>query len=362
MTTLLITLEYPPFNGGVAHYYGHLVSHSSEAIKVMTNEDNKLLDPRWPVWRWLPSLYWIARAIKVKQISYILVGHILPIGTAVWLLSLFLPIRYTVFLHGLDFKQALTTKRKKFLAQQILTHAHQIISANSRTAGEVKELLTAKNWGKVHIVNPGINIKQIPLDEPALANLRQHHHLNHKTILLSIGRLVPRNGFDAVIKAMPQILATNSQVVYVIIGAGEQETELKILINELHLEASVLIFDNVDDNEKHLWLRLSDIFIMVSRDNGVDYEGFGIVYLEAGLYGKPVIASQNRGVSDAVLNDITGLLVESDNLTEITEAVVKLVKYPHLRLRLGDAGRERALKDFNWDKQAKKIENIIHKN
>jgi phosphatidylinositol alpha-1,6-mannosyltransferase len=86
--------------------------------------------------------------------------------------------------------------------------------------------------------------------------------------------------------------------------------------------------------------------------------GFGIVYLEAALAGKPVIASRGGGVADAVLDNETGLLVDPE-AQSIRSAINKLLNYPSLAQRLGDRGRQRAQTDFNWASQAQKIINLL---
>jgi phosphatidylinositol alpha-1,6-mannosyltransferase len=116
----------------------------------------------------------------------------------------------------------------------------------------------------------------------------------------------------------------------------------------------------LSETDKWHWLDLCDIFIMPARDIDGDLEGFGIVYLEAALAGKPVIAGRSGGVTDAVLDDRTGLLVNPEKTGEIAQAIIKLAQYQGLRQRLGDQARQRALTDFNWQKLAKKVQAIIN--
>lgn len=94
---------------------------------------------------------------------------------------------------------------------------------------------------------------------------------------------------------------------------------------------------------------------MPARAINGDFEGFGIVYLEANLYGKPVIAGNSGGVSDAVVNNETGLLIDPENISEIADAIKLLVNSPEKRLSLGTTGRERVLRDFLWSSQIKKL-------
>lgn len=96
---------------------------------------------------------------------------------------------------------------------------------------------------------------------------------------------------------------------------------------------------------------------MPARSINGDFEGFGIVYLEANLYGKPVIAGCSGGVSDAVINNKTGLLVNPENISEIAKAIKELIGNPEKRINLGKFGRERAINDFSW---ATQIKNLYH--
>ena len=121
----------------------------------------------------------------------------------------------------------------------------------------------------------------------------------------------------------------------------------------------IIFLGELREDEKWNWLHLSDIFIMPAREIDGDFEGFGIVYLEANLCGKPVIAGQAGGVSDAVLDNSTGLLVNPESSEEISQAIVKLVADPNLRDDLGRQGKERAQTEFNWEKQLEKLLKLI---
>jgi phosphatidylinositol alpha-1,6-mannosyltransferase len=185
--------------------------------------------------------------------------------------------------------------------------------------------------------------------------LKRQHQLNGKTVFLTVGRLIRRKGFDKVLVAMREALKTNANLAYVIVGQGPEEANLRILIKALGLTDSVRLLTNVEDDEKYRWFQLADVFVMVSHDQAGDYEGFGIVYLEAGLAGKPVIAGNGGGVADAVVDNETGILVDPENKEALVSAILKLAEFEGLRRRLGDEGRRRAKQDFNWEGQAQKI-------
>ena len=104
---------------------------------------------------------------------------------------------------------------------------------------------------------------------------------------------------------------------------------------------------------------LCDVFIMPARESKDDVEGFGIVYLEAASFTKPVIAGRGGGVREAVVDNETGILVDGKNADEIAGAIIKLFKDKDLREKLGRQGRERVEKEFSWEKSAGEFEKLL---
>ncbi|MFA5184576.1 MAG: glycosyltransferase family 4 protein [Patescibacteria group bacterium] len=359
MKTLLFTLEFPPFKGGIANYYGNLASHwpLAERLVILNNNRGELLRGR-DFFAWRPAISLLRRKIKKNQIDYVLVGQILPLGTVAWLLSWFQSFKYGVFLHGLDLSSALKSGRKKWLAGLILGRADKIICANSYVARQTEELYpAAKN--KIAVVNPGVPGGAPIVSPNELLELEMSYDLSGKTVLFSLGRLIRRKGFDQTIKALDQLppaLADN--LVYFLAGRGPQEEYLRRLV-PARLANKIIFLGELTETEKWIWLKKCDIFIMPARDIHGDFEGFGIVYLEANLSGKPVIAGRAGGVSDAVIDAYNGLVVDPEDPVEIGAAITSLAAGPELRRRLGEQGRIRAIREFNWEKQSAKLVDLI---
>ncbi len=359
MKVLLITLEYHPCRGGVANYYGSLVKYWPEPnnIYVLDNHDDKLLSKKMPFLKWLPSLFCLWSKVKANQIDYILVGNVLPLGTVVYLMAKFLNIKYAVILHGMDFSYALKKKRKEFLAKKILLKAEKIICTNNYTADLVKKYL--KNYaGSIKVVNPGIEL-EAGFNHELFIELKNRYALTDKIVLLSVGRLVKRKGFAKVIDALPAVLPNVPNLIYIILGNGQELSNLNSQIVKLNLENKVKIITNANDNERNAWFRLCDLFIMPSRNINGDFEGFGIVYLEANLAGKPVIAGKSGGVPDTVIDGLNGLMVNPENNYDISQAIIKLAQDEKLREKLGYQGQRRALAEFSWPKQIVKFYALI---
>ena len=362
MKTLLFTNEFPPFKGGIANYYGQLVNYwpIDQELLILDNNKSELIKSGG-FFAWQPAIGALKRKIKKSQIDYVLVGQILPLGTVTWLLSWFQPFRYAVFLHGMDLSCALRSGRKRWLAKLILKRADKIICANSYVAKKAEEFYPAAK-DKTAIVNPGVPAGAPPVDQKDLAELENAYDLAGKTVLFSLGRLVKRKGVDQTIKALERItepLVDN--LVYFIGGIGPQAEYIRKLVPE-RLANKIIFLGELSEKEKWLWLKRCDIFIMPARNINGDFEGFGIVYLEASLSGKPVIAGNSGGVSDAVIDGYNGLLVNPEDPDSIKTAIIKLALDRNLCQELGQRGLARALKEFNWEKQTAELVNAIKTN
>jgi len=362
MKTLLFTLEYPPFQGGVANYYGNLVKYwpAQEKIDVLDNSKSELLVKGRKFFVWCPAISAFQRKINKSKATHILVGQILPLGTIVYFWSFFKSYKYTVFLHGMDLSYALKNRRKRFIASLILKKADKIICANSYVAEKVREF-NINYSDKIRVVNPGVEAVSPVFSETELSEIKNYYNLPDDAIILfSLGRLVKRKGFDRTIKALSLIPEPIlERLTYFIAGIGPEEEYLKKLVPK-ELINKVVFLGAITNDDKWTWLSVSSIFVMPSRDIAGDYEGFGIVYLEANLAARPVIAGESGGVKDAVIDGYNGLIVNSENVYEISEAIIKLVENPDLREKLGKQGQVRAIDEFNWEKQVASVFQILN--
>jgi phosphatidylinositol alpha-1,6-mannosyltransferase len=175
--------------------------------------------------------------------------------------------------------------------------------------------------------------------------------LEDKRILLTLARLVERKGQDKVIEALPLVKKEIPDVHYVICGRGNDEARLRRLVAEKGVEGEVVFAGFVPNEERGAFYDACDVYVMPSReipDKG-DIEGFGMTYLEANAFGKPVIGGKSGGVSEAVIDGVTGLLVDPCDVEAIAAACIRLLRNSELAGRLGMQGRERVEKEFSWD-------------
>ena len=367
--SLLITIDFPPQTGGVANYLANFSQNIPEdKLIVLANEiDNahhfdgqqhyKIIREQllykyfWP--KWLKTFALSKKIIKKEKIEQIIISHILPMGY----LALILKLPYIVILHGYDIMNAQKSSWKKYWAIKILAQAKHIIVNSHHTQNQVLNL--GINQNKITIVYPCPNIKPEQLNEHEKQTIKNELDLHHKKILLSVGRLVTRKGFDKVIQALPEIIKQIPNLVYIIVGIGSDKDRLEKLAESLKIRGNLIIAEDIPNSNLSSFYDLADIFIMPARQINEDVEGFGIVYLEANLFSKPVIAGKSGGVEDAVIDGQTGILVNPESVQEITQAILKLFNDLELANKLGVQGKERVLNEFQWPKQIEKINNIL---
>ncbi|MCR4279959.1 MAG: glycosyltransferase family 4 protein [Candidatus Komeilibacteria bacterium] len=330
MKISLITMEYPPQTGGVGNYYYGLV----RALERSGFSVDVQIIPAMARW------FQVWQVIKKCRADIIWVGQILPIGTAAWLNYLLTKKPYFVSLHGFDINIA--HEKKSWLTKQILQSAEFMTVNSLYTKGR----LPAVADDKAVLVYPCPHIKTSPADP--IAEWRQKLDIKGP-VLLTLARLVPRKGYDKVIRLMPQLVRRYPSLQYLIVGRGPDHKRLESLVTELGVEANVKILTKIDDRAAAALYGLCDIFLMPAQTRGSDAEGFGIVYLEAALAAKPAVATVGGGVNEAVVNDETGFVCRPEELLSRLE---KLLADPALRQRLGETGRRRVQTQFTYEKQA----------
>ena len=133
---------------------------------------------------------------------------------------------------------------------------------------------------------------------------------------------------------------------------------LKEVVREVGMESNVIFAGSIPGEELGGYYSCCDIFVMPNRQIGEDIEGFGMVYLEAGAVAKPVIGGKSGGTDDAVVDGVTGVLVDGNNVKEIVGAVVSLLGSPEKAEKMGENGRRRVEEEFSWDTVYQKTWNL----
>lgn len=367
---LLVTLDYPPARGGVAAYLARLVGClPPEAAIVLAPDEGDthaedVVSPT-PIYRrrlicnlvrprWLAALYWTDWLIRKERPSRLLVSHLTPLGEVAWAMSRRHGVPYLVVAHGMDAALVLAGSRsKRNRAQLVLRHAERVVANSEYTAQLLRGLGVPSE--KIIIVRPSPNFPLTTVvSAKVAAATRQKYRCGDRFMLLAAGRLVARKGFDEVISALAAFPQAERPLL-VIAGDGPERSRLEQQAAAIGVAEDAVFCGGVTDEELKGLFAASDAFVMVPRSLGADVEGFGIVYLEAGLFAKPVIGSRSGGVPEAVRHEETGLLVDPGDVAALAAAIRRLRDDPALARRLGEQGRRRVLEEFGWLRQAQPL-------
>ena len=228
------------------------------------------------------------------------------------------------------------------------------------TRRNISVALSPKARGAMVRMAPGIDIAHFRPDAAPSA-LRDELGLSGKSVIVSVGRLVPRKGQDRLIQALPLIANSIPNVHLLLVGEGSYRKSLEKLVDENKVKDHVTFVGRVAYNQLPTYFRCGDIFAMPSRSRlaGLEVEGLGIVYLEASGCGLPVIAGNSGGAPDAVIDGVTGIVVDGTNINAIAAAIVRVLLDPAKLKAMGAAGNEWVSSSWNWEIWSAKFAQLL---
>jgi phosphatidyl-myo-inositol dimannoside synthase len=179
---------------------------------------------------------------------------------------------------------------------------------------------------------------------------------------LTVSRLTePHKGHDAFLRALPFLLRRFPDLRYVIAGEGHRAPDLTALAERLGVAHAVVMPGAIDEETKAALMEACRAFVMLSRASRrrAVFEGFGIVYIEAAMAGRPSLAGNSGGVVDAVLDGETGILVDPLSIRQIVDGATRLLEDPAYADLLGRRARARALADYTWSAAVDRMERCL---
>tara|TARA_B100000965_G_C19585156_1_gene755368 strand:+ start:610 stop:1692 length:1083 start_codon:yes stop_codon:yes gene_type:complete len=199
---------------------------------------------------------------------------------------------------------------------------------------------------KIIVINPGINQVQ-ELNKKSLDKVESL--LKYKSPrLITISRYDKRKNHEKIILALRNLKQIYPNIVYISIGQGDEEENIKRLVKELNLSEQVMFFNDISNELKNSLLAKSNVFVMPSIAYKKSVEGFGIAYVEAAQYGVPSIGGVHGGASDAIEHEKNGLICDGDDLDAVYSSINLILKN-NKYLEYGKAAKENSDK-FRWDK------------
>lgn len=386
MNGLIITRNFKPIVGGVQEYTHQMAAglHSlGENIAVVAPQMEgaaefdascgyQVIRHPWPmpgsgrffhrpVANYMRLILERAKAIKA---DYLISNHWKNgLGIYTFLSSRILRIPYFIFAYGSEVTRSPRSPLKRWERLRVYRSSHRVISISRFTQEKVSEIGVMS--ARCEIVPCGFDATPVDqwrgFPQSDFPKGLSDALYDRRKIIFTVSRLEQRKGIDKVIEAMPQVLQAVPNVIYLIGGMGPYESELKELVRRKGLGGHVRFLGYLSEDEKFACYQNCDVFIMPSRilSDG-DVEGFGIVFLEAGAFGKPIIGGRSGGIPDAIVDGETGLLVDPNDTGAIAKALIRILTDSDLAKRLGGNGVRYVREVMTWENSARKLRQSLH--
>ncbi len=296
--------------------------------------------------------YWnrirqVRQLVKRERISVIHAGRCLPEGVMALALKWTMRIPYVCYVHGEDVNTAWASRELTFLVRRVLTNAMFCV-ANSRNTAS----LLSQDWKvpphNVRLLHPGVDTSfftPAPTSEAARAELGWRG----RKVVLTVGRLQRRKGHDMLIRALPTIRQSVGNVLYAIIGDGDDRATLERLVDECGVCEHVALMGEVDDHTLLTAYQQCDVFALPNREIDGDIEGFGMVLLEAQSCGKPVLAGDSGGTAETMQPGVTGSIVDCREPAPLATAITELLQDGDRLIHMGQRARAWVVSQFDWN-------------
>lgn len=285
------------------------------------------------------------RLALTRRFDAIHAGRALPEGLVAWLVARLTFHPVVIYAHG----EELTGwgRGNKFKAMCFaLRHADTVIANSDFTRDTLIGMGVSP--ASIELIHPGVDTERFRPGLP-FQDLRDKLGLGEGVkLVLSVGRLSRRKGFDTVIRCLPGLLDAGLDVHYAIVGIGEDEDYLHGLAHEHGVAERVHLLGHVPMDDLPRWYNACDVFVLANREIDGDTEGFGIVFLEAAACGKVAVAGKAGGTGSAVLDGVTGLRVDGRSVEALGEVLRPLLLEPERAARLADAACTRARGSLSW--------------
>lgn len=248
-----------------------------------------------------------------------------------------------VLAHGMEFP-AHPGAAKRARIRRAFSAARTVVANSSYTADLARPYIGGDT--RLQVINPPIGPQPAP--PPVRVAALEEVVGDRRPVLLTLARLEPRKGVDAVIGALPEVRQRHPQVLYIVAGKGADRTRLERLAAEAGVADSVYFAGMVTEEEKAALFSRADLFVMPARREGDSVEGFGIVYREANWYGVPGLAGREGGAADAVIDGETGLLCDAADQADVTRHILSLLDDSDRLRRMGANARRLARGSGQW--------------
>jgi len=290
---------------------------------------------------------YLAPGVQRRGVEHIHSHFALNSATVAMVLARLLNIPFSFTAHANDiFCNPILLKQKIQAAQFIIA-----ISEYNRK--HLYSILPCPDTArKIHVVRYGVDVDRFsPPDLPAR---------NGRPIILSVCRLVEKKGLPYLVRACKHLVDAGYEFRCLVVGGGPQEPLLRQMIRNSGLESYVSLEGVVFQEHLRDYLKQADVFVLpcIVASNG-DRDGVPNTLIEAMAMGLPAVSTRVSGIPELIEHEHTGLLVAEKDEQALAAALGRLLDNEPLRLRLGQAGRQRVEQEYTLDKNTEKLLRIF---
>lgn len=372
MKHLLVTNDFPPKVGGIQNLlwewwrrlppdsFAVLTSPHTDAAEFDAQQPYLIRRTKEPVL--LPHPWMIQRINEMAEeigADFIVLDPAVPLG----IVGPALKLPYMVVLHGSEVTVPGRLPGSKQILARVLRGAQHIIAAGGYPAAEARQA-GGENL-PITVVPPGVDTQRFaPIDFDQRNATRSKFGFDQDAeLIVGVSRLVPRKGFDTLIRAAAALAPSRPKLRVAIGGKGRDTDRLQKLITQTR--APVTLLGRVSNDDLPLLYASADLSAMLCRTRwgGLEQEGFGIVFSEAAACGIPQVAGQSGGSAEAVVDGVTGVVIdEPSNVAKVARAINELLSNPSQLRAMGEASRKRALAEFDYNVLTARLADVLKVN
>jgi phosphatidyl-myo-inositol dimannoside synthase len=372
-STLLLAYDFPPLSGGIARCLGEIARNyppgalvvsvglepHAQAADAASGLTIDRLDVPGHRLRTLGGLRrWSSRAVALAErhdVRFAWAGNLKPAGYPAHWLGARRAVPYGVMTYGRDVlvltRQVGHSRLKRALARRLLGGAEVVVACSRWTAAALQRL--RRDLGLEDAADP---VRVVPLGadparfRPSLNTqaIRASHGLGDGPWLLTVARLEDHKGIETAVQVLAALRGEFPDVGYLIAGTGPARARIEAEASRLGVSERVRLLGQVLESELPGLYNLASVYLGLSREAGVEVEGFGLAIAEASACGVPVVAAKSGGIPDAVRDGESGILVDPAAVGEAATAVGAILGDPGLARRLGAGGRQYVERYLNW--------------
>jgi phosphatidylinositol alpha-1,6-mannosyltransferase len=361
MNVLILTADYPPIEGGISTVTVQVARELARAGHEVTvvapyfpgQAEFDALEPvsvvRYRGYHagWLRLFpMWAASLPRLKGADVLLGINVGCGGLIGRVTQLFRRVPYVTFAYAYEFLKFPKWSPWAWLLRSIYARSRLVVAISRFTRDQLVTFGAPEE--KVVVILPGAPAVRPP-SETRVEHVRHRYVLDSGPIVLAVGRFVRRKGQITLVRALPRILSRVPDAHLVLVGQGPRMYEVIQEAYALGVRDHIVLPGRLSDKEVAALYEACTVFALpTGEDAGGQVEGFGLVFVEAQAYGKPVVAGRSGGVVDAVVDGETGLIVDPGNAEMLADAILRLLEDSALARRLGENGRRRVETELNW--------------